>query len=102
MTAQEYQCERVREGCYCQNAYNGEESCMYNCFKNAGFEECAESMYEDVFDIQEAVECAQLEVKNEQAVMNYLYSNMEQPQGNYGNGQDQGGINGDLFVGPCE
>eukprot|EP00584_Thalassiosira_punctigera_P001273 CAMPEP_0172525816 /NCGR_PEP_ID=MMETSP1067-20121228/838_1 /TAXON_ID=265564 ORGANISM="Thalassiosira punctigera, Strain Tpunct2005C2" /NCGR_SAMPLE_ID=MMETSP1067 /ASSEMBLY_ACC=CAM_ASM_000444 /LENGTH=238 /DNA_ID=CAMNT_0013309183 /DNA_START=37 /DNA_END=750 /DNA_ORIENTATION=+ len=72
MTAEEYQCEQVRENCYCDNA-NSEESCMYNCFKNAGMNNCAEAMYEQDFDMQEAVECVQLEVEDEEAVMNYLY-----------------------------
>eukprot|EP00584_Thalassiosira_punctigera_P007466 CAMPEP_0172542988 /NCGR_PEP_ID=MMETSP1067-20121228/13488_1 /TAXON_ID=265564 ORGANISM="Thalassiosira punctigera, Strain Tpunct2005C2" /NCGR_SAMPLE_ID=MMETSP1067 /ASSEMBLY_ACC=CAM_ASM_000444 /LENGTH=401 /DNA_ID=CAMNT_0013329313 /DNA_START=101 /DNA_END=1303 /DNA_ORIENTATION=+ len=110
MTAEEYNCERVRENCYCDNA-NSEESCMYSCFKNAGMDSCADAMYEQDVDLQEAAECAQLEVEDEEAVMNYLYAHMERPQnqnnGYYnanGNGenqqQEQGEIKGELYVGP--
>ena len=76
MTAMEYNCERVRENCYCDNA-NSEETCLYNCYKNAKFEECADSMYENEFDVQEAVECVQLEVDDEDAVKNYVYANTD-------------------------
>jgi len=109
MTAQEYNCERVRENCYCENANNGEDSCMYNCFKNAKMDECADAMYESDFELQDAVECVQLEVEDEDVVKNYLYANMERPQYNQNNGgyngngqqqQEQGEIDGDLFVGP--
>jgi len=111
MTALEYNCERVRENCYCDNA-NNENTCLYNCFKNANMESCADAMYEDEFNLQEAAECVQLEVEDEEQVMNYIYANTERPQytnnnGYYdasGNGQqeqqDAGDIDGELFVGP--
>mmetsp|Transcript_36952 Transcript_36952/g.62855 ORF Transcript_36952/g.62855 Transcript_36952/m.62855 type:complete len:431 (-) Transcript_36952:180-1472(-) len=113
MTAQEYNCEQVREQCWCDNA-NNEESCLYNCYKNAGLTECAENMYEDNFEIQEAVECNKLDVEDEDAVKNYIYTHSSQSQlqnaynaqngynynGNNGQQQEMGEINGDLYVGP--
>jgi len=109
MTAAEYNCERVRENCYCDNA-NSEETCLYNCYKNAQLTECAEAMYEDEFDIQEAVECVQLEVEDEDAVKNYIYSNTDQEfwngvywaqqGGGDGNGEEVGEIEGDIYIGP--
>lgn len=102
MTAQEYNCERVRENCYCDNAYS-EESCQYNCFKNAGMEECAEAMYEDEFDVQEAVECMQLDV-DEDALKNYYYQNRASDMAQNGYYNAQGGQNDQemdkLYVGP--
>ena len=109
MSALEYKCEQVRENCYCQNA-NSEEQCRYNCFKNAGLEECADNMYEGEFDVQEAVECTQLEVDDEDAVKNYVYKNTDEAfwkevywmqQGGNDDG-NVGEIAGDLYVGPCE
>jgi len=109
MTALEYNCERVRENCYCDNA-NNEDTCLYNCYKNAKFEECAESMYDDEFDLQEAVECVQLEVEDEDMVKSYIYSNTDeqwwqnaywaQQGGNNGDGGEVGEIEGDVYVGP--
>jgi len=103
----------VRENCYCENA-NSEDTCYYNCFKNANMEVCADAMYEDEFDLQEAVECVQLEVEDEDAVKNYIYSNMAKndqqnaynaQNGQYNgqnNGEEAGEVNGDLYVGPFE
>lgn len=112
MSAEEYECEQVRERCYCENA-NSQESCLYNCFKNAGKTNCANAMYEQEFDLQEAVECVQLEVEDEDAVKNYIYAHTDQSQlrdaywaqqqgegGNYQ--QDMGEVDGDLYVGPCK
>lgn len=107
MSALEYRCEQVRENCYCQNA-NSEEQCLYSCFKNAGLAECADNMYEGEFDVQEAVECTQLEVDDEDAVKNYVYSNTNEAfwkdvywmQQGGNNGGEVGEIEGDLYVGP--
>jgi len=104
MTAQEYNCERVREMCYCENA-NSEDQCLYNCYLNAKMDECAQAMYEDEFDLQEAAACVQLEVEDEDAAKQYIYANMDRSaymQGgqNGNNGQDMGDVEGDLYVGP--
>eukprot|EP00585_Thalassiosira_rotula_P012694 CAMPEP_0196130850 /NCGR_PEP_ID=MMETSP0910-20130528/1080_1 /TAXON_ID=49265 /ORGANISM="Thalassiosira rotula, Strain GSO102" /LENGTH=439 /DNA_ID=CAMNT_0041390233 /DNA_START=28 /DNA_END=1347 /DNA_ORIENTATION=+ len=113
MNAQEYNCNYVRENCYCDNASNA-DNCLYNCYKNANMASCAEAMYEDEFDLQEAAECVQLEVEDEDAVRSYIYANTERPQyynnnngyydanGYEGQQQEQEGadINGELFVGP--
>lgn len=106
MTALEYNCERVRENCYCYNA-NNEDTCTSDCFKNAGMDTCAFAMYEQEFDLQDASECVQLEVEDEDVVKKYLYANMERRQYNQNNGdynangqQEQGEIDGDIYVGP--
>lgn len=89
MTTQEYECEKVRENCYCENAYS-EQSCMYNCFKNANLDSCAEDMYEDKFDLQEAVECVQLEA-DEDALKNYYISHLNSNQQQQAVAYDQNG-----------
>lgn len=109
MTADEYACEQVRENCFCENAYS-EDECMSNCFNNAGLTNCADEQVEEEFNLQEASECAELEVEDEDLVRNYIYANTDRPQYNNGyydangNGQQQqeaqGDIDGDLFVGP--
>lgn len=107
MTAQEYECEVVRENCYCENAYS-EETCEYNCFKNANMENCVEAMYEQEqeFDLQEAIECLQIEVEDEDTVRAYFYKNdWAKREANlyYGqNGQNYDDMDdvGDLYVGP--
>ena len=115
MTTQEYECEKVRENCYCENAYS-EQSCMYNCFKNANLDSCAEDMYEDKFDLQEAVECVQLEA-DEDALKNYYISHLNSNQqqqavaydqngyynanGNQNENQAQQGLD-KIYVGPCK
>ncbi|KAL7527295.1 hypothetical protein ACHAXR_001884, partial [Thalassiosira sp. AJA248-18] len=107
MTSLEYNCERVRENCWCENA-NSQEQCEYGCYQNAGMQECADAMVEqdeDAFDVQEAVECSQLEV-DEEAVENYYlaqnyYSTGYNQNGNY-NQNGQGGQDEDhkVYVGP--
>jgi len=100
MTQQEYACEQVRENCYCENA-NSEEQCLYNCYQNAKLTECAEAMNENAFDVQEAIECVQLDV-DEDAVNNYYFNTRAANQGQYYNGQDgdQQGQVGEIYVGP--
>lgn len=107
LTEDEYNCQQVRENCYCDEAYN-EDACYYNCYKNAGLRNCVEG-YDEAdyqFNLQEAMECSQLEVEDEEAVANYIWANMarEQNYGYYdanGNGQqDQGDVKGEVYVGP--
>ena len=104
MTAQEYNCEHVRENCWCENAYS-KESCEDNCYKNAGIEGCAQEENKEEFDVQEALECAQIEV-DEDAARSYYYNNMknEAAAGGYyaQNGQQEEEQDIELFVGPCK
>jgi len=53
---QEYNCEMVRESCYCDNA-NDDEACEYSCYVNAGMEECVEYEGQEDFEIQRYLEC---------------------------------------------
>lgn len=101
MSATEYQCEQVREQCYCGNA-NSEQSCQYDCYKNAGLNDCAEAMYEDEFDLQEAVECVELEV-DEDAAKQFYYNSRQRTQANGYYAQNGGGEDqemGSVYVGP--
>lgn len=97
MTEQEQKCENVRENCWCDNAYQ-EEACIYNCFKNAGLEDCADSMYDEGVDLQEVSECSQVEVDDE-AIDAYYYNNQKAQNGYYAQNGAQGEV-GELFVGP--
>ena len=53
----EYQCEMVRENCYCDNA-NDDEACENQCYTNANMGDCIEYEGEDEFEIQRYLECA--------------------------------------------
>jgi len=101
LSAQEYDCERVRENCYCQNA-NDDQMCEYTCYKNAGLDYCYEyqnnnnnnnnkNNNRNQFNLQEALECRRLEV--DENAMNYY---------NYKNGNQYNQWNGrmEFFVGP--
>lgn len=102
MTAQEYKCEQVRENCNCDGA-SSEESCQYSCFQNAGLDECAEAMYDNEFDVQEAIECMQVEIDEDIAKSFYMNADMSANQAN-GNYYAQNGENGGdmdkLYIGP--
>jgi hypothetical protein len=104
MTAIQYKCEKVRENCYCDQAYS-KDACLYGCMQNAGLGEsdCVERQNNDgQINIQEAVECMKVDVDKEAIQQYYMsssyYANGEQQQ------QGQGGQNGmdKLFVGPCK
>ena len=45
MTADEYNCARVQDNCYCDNAYS-EEQCLYQCYQNSGLTNCADAEQE--------------------------------------------------------
>jgi len=99
MTQQEYMCEHVRENCYCENA-NSQQQCQYNCFKNAGIDYCGEEENnENEFDLQEAIECTQLEV-DEEAAENYYFKSRQANQYQYYGEEDGQQQLGDLYVGP--
>ena len=56
MRDDEYQCEYVREHCYCQNGNN--EYCYSTCYANAGLDNCMQEYYgEEAFQLQEYIEC---------------------------------------------
>jgi len=97
MTAIQYKCERVRENCYCENAYSA-DACLYGCMQNAGLGEsdCVENggQNQNSFNLQEAVECMKVDV-DEDAIQGYYTANGQQQQeGNQNNGMDK------LYVGP--
>jgi hypothetical protein len=109
MDVQEYNCERVRESCYCENA-NDDEACDRNCYYQAGLDYCGNedeqqnqnggNQYQ--FDLKEAIECRRLDVDGN-AIQYYLYQNAGNAnmqyyqQGGQQNNQNQ---NMKLFVGP--
>lgn len=112
LTAQEYNCEKVRENCYCDNAYS-EEQCLYQCYKNAGLTSCVvneeqQQQQEEEFNLQEALECTQLEF-DEEALETYNYqknyNRANKNQGQYYNEewydqQQQQQEDAEFFVGP--
>lgn len=54
---QEYQCEMIRENCYCDNA-NDDEACENQCYASAGMSQCIEYEGDEEFEIQRYLECA--------------------------------------------
>ena len=57
MAQEDYQCEYVREHCYCSSGYY--ESCLASCYSNAGLDDCMQQYYGgQVFQLQEYIECA--------------------------------------------
>jgi len=110
MTAAEYNCEYVRENCYCDSAASVSD-CLYNCYKNAGMVECATTAtYDQEFDVQEALECVQLEVEDADLVKSYIYKHTDKndlatayyAEQGYQNDDtdDVGEIEGNIYVGP--
>ncbi len=96
MTAKEYNCEHVRENCYCGSA-NSEEECLSGCYSNAGLTDCAEAE-EGAFDLQKAIECMDLEVDKDALAEFY---NTQAGNGNAAEGQNNNQVE-KLFTGPCE
>ena len=99
LTAQEYNCERIRENCYCENA-NDDERCEYQCYVTAGVNYCFENNnnngQQNEFNLEEALECQKMDVDKD-AINYYFYQNGGQNR-NYYNGQQGGEM--ELFVGP--
>jgi hypothetical protein len=60
MTQQEYNCETVQDNCDCDN-YNDDDVCLAACYATAGLDYCEEAEDEDAFDIQEYLECREVE-----------------------------------------
>jgi len=75
MEQQEYNCEIVRENCYC-NDDTDDEVCEQQCYNDAGLDYCVEVEYDDdtveEFDLEEYLECKELEVNNNKN-NNYQY-----------------------------
>ena len=105
LSAQEYNCERARENCYCQNGNDDQNNCEYYCYQNAGLDYCYQyqnnnnngnNNNKNQFNLQEALECRKLEV-NDDALQYYYYN-----QGNNYNNYNQYNRDGkmEFFVGP--
>lgn len=60
---QEYMCEQLRESCGCgeNDQDDDEEACEYNCYTNAGMQECIEDEDEEEFELQKYTMCGELE-----------------------------------------
>mmetsp|Transcript_49400 Transcript_49400/g.105003 ORF Transcript_49400/g.105003 Transcript_49400/m.105003 type:complete len:414 (-) Transcript_49400:137-1378(-) len=104
--AEEAECESVAENCYCENA-NDDEACEMQCYISAGiYDQCVEQdnqnnngQQEDEFELEEALECSQLEV-DEDAANYYAYQNGDN-NGNYNqNNQNNQQEEMEFFVGP--
>ncbi|KAL3944740.1 MAG: hypothetical protein SGBAC_001159 [Bacillariaceae sp.] len=63
MNAQEQACENVRENCYCDDA-NDDEACESSCYASANMDYCEDYEGGDEFEIQEYLECAELQGGN--------------------------------------
>jgi len=101
LDAQEYNCEMARENCY----YDDE----YQCYAQAGLDYCMDNENnnnnqngQNQFQLEEAVECRELEV--DENALAYYYSqnqgNNNQQQYYNQNGQNNGQQEMQLFVGP--
>ena len=102
MEAQEYNCERVRENCYCEDA-NDDQACEQACYYQAGLDYCQQEEQnqngQKQFNLQEALECRRLEV-DDNAMQYYQYQNGNPNYQYMNNGQ---GGRMEFFVGPyCE
>jgi hypothetical protein len=54
---QEWQCEMIRENCYCDNA-NDDDVCLNTCYTNAGMTECIDYEGGEEFEVQRYMQCA--------------------------------------------
>jgi len=85
MNAQEQACENIRENCYCDDA-NDDDACEAQCYTNAGMDDCIEYEGQEEFEIQEYLECAELEGgdnnNNNNNNGNYNYNNNNNNNGN--------------------
>ncbi len=105
MTAIQYKCEKVRENCYCDNAYS-KDACLYGCMQNAGLGEsdCVEqgqNQNNGQINVQEAVECMRIDVDKE-AIQQYYMSTSYYANGENQEGEGQNNNMDKLYVGPCK
>eukprot|EP00804_Cyclotella_cryptica_P015822 CCRYP_006326-RA/>CCRYP_006326-RA protein AED:0.02 eAED:0.02 QI:328/1/1/1/1/1/2/235/475 len=99
LTAQEYNCERVKENCWCEQA-NNKDYCLASCFTNANMDYCNEMQGNNNngqaqnanFDMSEALKCTELDV-DEDFMSNYYFKNRKANQGHYNE-------EGKYYVGP--
>jgi len=78
LSAQEYNCERVRENCYCEDI-DDDQACEASCYASAGLDYCEQNQNnnnnnnnnKNQFNLQEALECRRLEVGED--AMEYIY-----------------------------
>jgi len=84
MNALEQACETIRENCYCNDDYQDEDVCETQCFTDAEMTECIQYEGEDEFEVQEYLECAEMEDNN---------------NNNNNNNYNYGGGNGDNYYG---
>jgi len=60
LTEEEYTCEMIRENCYC-NDDNDDEACQNQCYTDEGVDYCIEYDGDDDFEVQEYLECNEME-----------------------------------------
>ena len=65
MNAKEYNCEQVKENCACDDDQVDDETCEANCYAEAGLDYCEEDEDEEEFDIEQFLECEQVNEDNE-------------------------------------
>jgi len=83
---QEYACEMIAEYCYCDNA-NDEDVCENQCYVDAGMDACIEYDDGDDFEIQQYLECDEMEGADGDN------NNNNNGNGNYGQqNQNQNGV----------
>lgn len=74
LNAQEMACETVRENCNC-DYYDDEDACEKVCYEKAGLDYCIEEEegddQQEVFDLQEYLECTEIEDQNENGNVEY-------------------------------
>ncbi|KAL3944741.1 MAG: hypothetical protein SGBAC_001160 [Bacillariaceae sp.] len=63
LNAQEEACENIRENCYCDDA-NDDDACENQCYTNMGMDVCIEYEGGEEFEIQEYLECREIENEN--------------------------------------
>jgi len=93
MSAQETACENIRENCNCEDDANDDEACENQCYTNMGMEACIEYEGDEEFEIQEYLECQEIEGGNDDNNNN---------NNNYNNNNNDGGYNPyqTYYVGP--
>jgi hypothetical protein len=53
---QEWQCEYIRENCYCDNA-NDDQACENDCYTSNNMDSCIQIEGEEQFEVQRYLEC---------------------------------------------
>ena len=67
MNAQEQACENVRENCYCDDV-DDDEACEQQCYQSAGMSQCIQYEGEEEFQVQEYLDCGEMEAQDEDAI----------------------------------